>query len=84
MNALLLTGGRVIDPANRFDALADVLLSAGKVAAVGSGAAAAAPIVAMSAHSIASFLAAVTAFLGRVSSSTPFSNLARALASSTS
>jgi len=47
------------------------------------GAAAAAPIVVMKAHSMASFLAAVTAFLGSTNSSTPLSNLARALASST-
>jgi predicted amidohydrolase len=26
MNSLLLTGGRVIDPASRFDAIADVLI----------------------------------------------------------
>ena len=43
MNALLLTGGRVIDPANRFDAVADVLISEGKIAAVGPTAAAEAP-----------------------------------------
>jgi dihydroorotase len=35
MNSLLLTGGRVIDPANRFDAPADVLVADGKIAAVG-------------------------------------------------
>ncbi|HUC86284.1 MAG TPA: dihydroorotase [Candidatus Acidoferrales bacterium] len=35
MNSLLLTGGRVVDPANRFDSLADVLLLNGKVSAVG-------------------------------------------------
>jgi dihydroorotase len=35
MNSLLLTGGRVIDPANRFDAPADVLVTDGKIAAVG-------------------------------------------------
>jgi dihydroorotase len=35
MNALLLTGGRVIDPANRLDAHADVLISDGRIAAVG-------------------------------------------------
>jgi dihydroorotase len=35
MNSLLLTGGHVVDPANHFDALADVLLVDGKVAAVG-------------------------------------------------
>jgi dihydroorotase len=40
MNALLLTGGRVIDPANRLDAVADVLISQGKIAAVGQEAAA--------------------------------------------
>jgi dihydroorotase len=43
MNALLLVGGRVIDPANRFDALADVLIADGKIAAVGPAAAAQAP-----------------------------------------
>jgi len=36
MNSLLLTGGRVIDPANRFDATADVLILNGKVAAIGT------------------------------------------------
>ena len=36
MNSLLLTGGRVIDPANRFDAIADVLIRDGKIAAVGN------------------------------------------------
>src|SRR3989440_6135645 len=35
MAALLLTGGRVIDPANQFDATADVLISEGKISAVG-------------------------------------------------
>jgi dihydroorotase len=44
MNSLLLTGGRVIDPANRFDAVADVLISQGKVVAVGPDAAAKAPV----------------------------------------
>ena len=43
MNSLLLTGGRVIDPANRFDARADVLICEGKIAAVGPDAAAKAP-----------------------------------------
>ena len=43
MNSLLLTGGRVIDPANRFDGRADVLISQGKIAAVGPDAAAQAP-----------------------------------------
>jgi dihydroorotase len=43
MAALLLTGGRVIDPANRLDAKADVLISAGKIAAVGMDAASQAP-----------------------------------------
>src|ERR1044071_1003171 len=38
MNSLLLTGGRVIDPANRLDAVADVLISEGKIAAVGADA----------------------------------------------
>jgi len=40
MNSLLLTGGRVVDPANRFDALADILIAEGKIAAVGTSAAA--------------------------------------------
>jgi dihydroorotase len=35
VNSLLLTGGRVIDPANNFDALADVLILNGKIAAIG-------------------------------------------------
>jgi dihydroorotase len=43
MNSLLLTGGRVIDPANRFDASADLLIVDGKVAALGRDAAAQAP-----------------------------------------
>ena len=43
MNSLLLTGGRVIDPANRLDAPADVLICDGKIAAVGPDAAAKAP-----------------------------------------
>src|SRR5215212_1429932 len=36
MSSLLITGGRVIDPANSFDAPADVLLRDGKVAAIGT------------------------------------------------
>jgi len=43
VNALLLTGGRVIDPANRFDAVADLLILNGKIAALGANAAAQAP-----------------------------------------
>ena len=35
MNSLLLTGGRVIDPANKFDSIADVLIHNGKISAVG-------------------------------------------------
>ncbi len=35
MAALLLTGGRVVDPANRLDATADVLIQDGKISAVG-------------------------------------------------
>jgi dihydroorotase len=35
MNSLLLTGGRVIDPANKFDSSADVLIVDGKISAVG-------------------------------------------------
>jgi dihydroorotase len=36
VNSLLLTGGRVIDPANDFDAIADVLILNGKISAVGN------------------------------------------------
>lgn len=43
MNSLLITGGRVIDPAHQFDAVADVLVVEGKVARVGSGLAPVAP-----------------------------------------
>jgi dihydroorotase len=43
MAALLLTGGRVVDPANRLDARADVLISEGKIVAVGADAARKAP-----------------------------------------
>jgi dihydroorotase len=46
MTALLVTGGRVIDPANRFDAPADLLMLDGKIAAVGPEAAAKAPAAA--------------------------------------
>jgi len=35
MAALLLTGGRVVDPASRLDATADVLIQDGKISAVG-------------------------------------------------
>ena len=35
MAALLLKGGRVVDPANRLDATSDVLISDGKISAVG-------------------------------------------------
>ncbi|PYK98604.1 MAG: dihydroorotase [Verrucomicrobia bacterium] len=35
MNSLLLTGGRVIDPLNRFDSVADLLMVQGKIAAIG-------------------------------------------------
>jgi dihydroorotase len=38
MSSLLLTGGRVIDPANRRDELADVLIRDGQIAAVGAAA----------------------------------------------
>jgi dihydroorotase len=37
MSSLLLVGGRVIDPAQQVDAMADVLLADGKIAAVGPG-----------------------------------------------
>jgi dihydroorotase len=43
MNSLLLTGGRVIDPANRLDAVADLLILNGKIAAIGKDAATQAP-----------------------------------------
>ncbi|MEI7733595.1 MAG: dihydroorotase [Verrucomicrobiota bacterium] len=36
MNSLLITGGRVLDPASRFDQTADVLVLDGKIAAVGA------------------------------------------------
>src|SRR5580765_681148 len=39
MNSLLLTGGRVLDPVNRFDSIADLLILNGKIAALGPGAA---------------------------------------------
>jgi dihydroorotase len=35
MNSLLLTGGRVVDPASHFDSQADVLILDGKISAVG-------------------------------------------------
>src|SRR6185295_9764532 len=38
MDSLLLTGGRVIDPGNRFDGVADVLVLDGKISAIGSDA----------------------------------------------
>src|SRR3954470_6459667 len=43
MNSLLLTGGRVVDPANQLDSVADVLLVAGKIAGIGSDLASKAP-----------------------------------------
>jgi len=43
MNSLLLTGGRVIDPANRLDSAADILILNGKITAVGSDATTKAP-----------------------------------------
>src|SRR5438876_2173583 len=39
MNSLLLVGGRVIDPANQFDALADLLIADGRIAVLGPEAA---------------------------------------------
>jgi dihydroorotase len=39
MNSLLLTGGRLIDPANRLDQKADILIRDGKIAAIGPDAA---------------------------------------------
>src|SRR6187397_944706 len=38
MNSLLVTGGRVLDPANRRDEVADLLILDGKIAAIGNGA----------------------------------------------
>ncbi len=43
MKSLLLNGGRVIDPANQFDAVADLLILEGKVAALAPDAAKQAP-----------------------------------------
>lgn len=43
MNALLLANGRVIDPANQFDGVVDLLIEDGNVTAVGKEAAAKAP-----------------------------------------
>jgi dihydroorotase len=37
MNSILITGGRVIDPASGFDGTADVLIRDGRIEAVGSG-----------------------------------------------
>src|SRR5882724_4065938 len=42
-NSMLLTGGRVIDPASKLDQVADVLVTGGKIAAVGGEATAKAP-----------------------------------------
>src|SRR5207249_952955 len=44
MNSLLITGGRVIDPASRFDALADVLIVEDKIAAIGPDPSSQAPV----------------------------------------
>src|SRR5437867_12685310 len=44
MNSLLVTGGRVIDPASRFDALADVLIVEDKIAAIGPDPSSQAPV----------------------------------------
>ncbi len=46
MNSILITGGRVIDPAHGLDALADVLILEGKGDGVGTGAGAEASKVA--------------------------------------
>ena len=43
MNSLLLTGGRVMDPANRLDSTADVLILDGKIAGIGQDVAKQAP-----------------------------------------
>src|SRR4029077_12294117 len=39
MSSLLITGGRVIDPARNFDAVADVVIQDGKIAGIRPGAA---------------------------------------------
>src|SRR5438874_1145554 len=54
MNGLLLTGGRVIDPANQFDTVADLLVADGKIAALGPDAQAKAPtnVERMSVHGL--------------------------------
>ncbi len=39
MNSLLVSGGRVVDPASRLDAIADVLILNGKISVVGANAA---------------------------------------------
>jgi dihydroorotase len=43
MNSLLLTGGRIIDPASKFDSTADLLVINGKISAIGTEAKAKAP-----------------------------------------
>jgi dihydroorotase len=43
MNSMILTGGRLVDPASQFDAVADILIVNGKVAAVGADLAGQAP-----------------------------------------
>jgi dihydroorotase len=43
MRPLLLTGGRIIDPANRFDGVANLLIADGKIAAAGADAQKSAP-----------------------------------------
>jgi dihydroorotase len=43
MKSLLLTNGRIIDPANRYDAVSDLLIVDGTIAALGSEAAVKAP-----------------------------------------
>ena len=37
MTKMILKGGRVIDPASKFDGVADVLIEDGKIATVGQG-----------------------------------------------
>src|SRR5256885_766946 len=44
MNSLLIAGGRVVDPASRFDAWADVLIVEDKIAAIGPDASRQAPV----------------------------------------
>jgi len=54
MSSLLLTGGRIIDPANRLDTVGDLLIADGKITAVGTdaGKSAAADVERMDVHGL--------------------------------